>query len=414
MATKKKINWKKWLILALCGMAGSIIYRLPYLRETYYAPLQVATGATNAELGFLMSAYGIGNFLMYLPGGWFADKFSARKLMGISLVSTGLVGFYFATMPSYPMIVAIHFVWAITSVLTFWAVCVRVIRELGDSKEQGRLYGLWFFAKGVMSMLVGFLSVPLFAHFGEGLEGLQAAIIFYSIVCVLVGVACWFLITDDKLVEDEKSAFRIRHMKEALKQPSLWVAGVVTFCMWSIYIGFGMITPYFSDIFKMSETNAALVSILRVYVLLIVGGLLGGILADKCRSRIRFIIYATTGMLITSLVYVFLPGDSKWIAVAIVNMVLMGAAIQMCDAVYFSLIDEVDIPTRVTGTAAGLLSVLTYFPEIYAYTWVGNMVDSTPGIGGYKNVFIYMTEKGKWLWDVMGKTSGMFLQSLFV
>ena len=51
-------NWKRWITLALCGIAGSAIYKLPYLRETYYDAMQQATGATNAELGFLMTAYG--------------------------------------------------------------------------------------------------------------------------------------------------------------------------------------------------------------------------------------------------------------------------------------------------------------------------------------------------------------------
>ena len=51
----------------------------------------------------------------------------------------------------------------------------------------------------------------------------------------------------------------------------------------------------------------------------------------------------------------------------------------------------------------------------WSYIYVGVCLCVGGGGGGTINcVFIYMTEKGKWLWDVMGKTSGMFLQSLFV
>ena len=92
-------NWKRWITLALCGIAGSAIYKLPYLRETYYDAMQQATGATNAELGFLMTAYGLVNFLLYLPGGWAADRFSARKLMTFSLISTGISGFLLCDLP---------------------------------------------------------------------------------------------------------------------------------------------------------------------------------------------------------------------------------------------------------------------------------------------------------------------------
>ena len=47
------------------------------------------------------------------------------------------------------------------------------------------------------------------------------------------------------------------------------------------------------------------------------------------------------------------------------------------------------------------------------YMWVCVCVCGG-GVGTINCVFTYVTEKGKWLWDVMGKTSGMFLQSLFV
>lgn len=401
---KKKSNWRKWLVLALCGVAGSVIYKLPYLRETYYAAMQEATGATNAQLGFLMSAYGFVNFILYLPGGWAADRFSARKLMVFSLVSTGLTGFYYATFPSYTIIVLLHALWAVTTVFTFWAVCVRIIRELGESKEQGRLYGFWYLGKGLTSMIVGFISVPIFTRFGEGVSGLRATIIFYSIVTLLVGVACWFVIEDDTITGD-KSTFKFSEMKDVLKLPAAWVAGIVTFCMWSIYIGFGMVTPYLTQVFNMSEANVAIASILRAYVLFGIGGLVGGQLADRCKSRTRFMIYAFIGMIVFTTVYILLPGDAGHIALALTNMVALGSFIYCANAVFFSIIDEVNIPARVTGTAAGLISLLTYFPEIYAYTLVGDMVDKAPGVAGFRNVFIFMLVHA-----VIGLTAAFILQ----
>lgn len=380
---------KNWLTLALCGVAGSVIYKMPYLRETYYAALQEATGSTNAQLGMLMDVYGLVNFLLYLPGGYASDKFSARKLMVFSLVSAGVTGFYFATSPPFPVILALHGLWAVTTVFTFWAVCIRIIRELGDSAEQGRLFGFWYLGKGLTSMIVGFVSVPLFAKFGEGIGGLKVAIYFYAIICILTGIACWFVI-EDKTMEGEASASKFSDMATVFKIPGIWVADIATFCMWSIYIGFGMVTPYLSDVFHMSESNIALASILRAYVLFAIGGLVGGQLADRCKSRTHFMIYAFIGMIIFTGVYIFLPGDASKIGLALTNMVALGAFVYCANAVFFSLIDEVHVPAKVTGTAAGLMSMLTYFPEIYCYTMVGNMVDKNPGIVGYQHVFYFI------------------------
>jgi len=401
---EKKSSWRKWLTLALCGMAGSLIYKMPYLRETYYTAMQEATGATNAQLGLLMSVYGIVNFVLYLPSGWAADKFSARKLMTFSLVITGATGFYYATFPSFVMIVLLHALWAVTTVFTFWSVCVRIVRHLGESAEQGRLYGFWYLGKGLTSMIVGFISVPLFARFGEGVGGLRAAILFYSILTIVIGLLCWFLIPDDKL-EGEKSNFHFADMKIVLKKPAMWLAGFIAFCMWNIYIGFGMVTPYLTEVFGMNESQVAVASVVRAYILFAIGGFIGGRLADKCKSRTKFMIYAFCGMIIFTIVYIVLPGGTGMIKPALINMAALGVFIYCANAVFFSLIDEVNIPRKVSGTAAGLMSMITYSSEIYCYTMVGNMVDKNPGITGYRNVFIFMLACA-----VAGLIAGVILQ----
>ena len=56
----------KWMTLIIVAIAGGLMTKLPYLRETYMVPLQEATGATKTQLGLIMSAYGIVNFICYL------------------------------------------------------------------------------------------------------------------------------------------------------------------------------------------------------------------------------------------------------------------------------------------------------------------------------------------------------------
>lgn len=384
-----KSNTKKWLTLIILAMAGSAIYRLPYLRETYYVPLQQATGATNAQLGMLMSAYGLANFILYFPGGWAADRFSPKKLIAFSCISTGLVGFYFATLPSFPMLVLIHAVWAVTTVFTFWPVAIRIIRLLGDSKEQGKLFGLWHFGKGLTATILGFISVPIFARLGEGVMGLKGTIIFYSVTIIVVGILAYFIVEDEKTVE-ESSRIVIKDMLHVLKMPAVWLAGILIFATWSIYIGFGMVTPYLSDVFKMGVSLAAIVSSIRAYVLFAAGGLGGGFLADKLGSRIKFLLYCFVGMIIFTGVYYFMPPNPALVGIVVVNMILLGLFVYCAVAVFFSVIDEVNVPKQTTGTAAGLMCVVGYFPEIFCYTMVGKMVDNNPGVAGYRSVFLFM------------------------
>ena len=78
----------KWMTLIIVAIAGGLMTKLPYLRETYMVPLQEATGATKTQLGLIMSAYGIVNFICYFPGGILADKFSCKKLIIFSCFGT--------------------------------------------------------------------------------------------------------------------------------------------------------------------------------------------------------------------------------------------------------------------------------------------------------------------------------------
>ena len=40
----------KWMTLIIVAIAGGLMTKLPYLRETYMVPLQEATGATKTQL----------------------------------------------------------------------------------------------------------------------------------------------------------------------------------------------------------------------------------------------------------------------------------------------------------------------------------------------------------------------------
>lgn len=69
---KTNIKSKKIIVLILMMLALATIYVCPYLRYTFYIPLQEAMNLVgeNKKYGMLTSMYGIANFLLYIPGGW--------------------------------------------------------------------------------------------------------------------------------------------------------------------------------------------------------------------------------------------------------------------------------------------------------------------------------------------------------
>ena len=87
--------------MLVLGISGGIIFLLPYLKEIYYRPLADALGLSNTQVGLMMSAFGVTALISYFPGGWLADRYSPRALIATSMITTGLLGFYFATFPGF-------------------------------------------------------------------------------------------------------------------------------------------------------------------------------------------------------------------------------------------------------------------------------------------------------------------------
>ena len=77
----------------------------------------------------------------YFVGGIVADKFSARKLLTFSFIVTGLLGLWFSTFPGFTTSRIIFVLMGISTIITYWSACVKATRMLGDSSEQGRLFG---------------------------------------------------------------------------------------------------------------------------------------------------------------------------------------------------------------------------------------------------------------------------------
>lgn len=127
MANYKSNRGKKILTLILMIVSLNTIYVLPYLSYSYYTPLMEAMNLVGreADYGRLLNFYGIANVILYLPGGWVADKFDAKKLLVFSMISTGVLGLWEATFPSYEMLFVIYVMFAVTTVLTYWSSSIK-------------------------------------------------------------------------------------------------------------------------------------------------------------------------------------------------------------------------------------------------------------------------------------------------
>lgn len=414
MGMNKQSNMRKWLTVIIVAIAGGLITKLPYLRETYMEPLQQATGATMTQLGMIMSAYGIVNFICYFPGGVLADKFSSKKLIVISCFGTALAGLWYFTMPGFVWLVVIHGIFAVTTVFTFWAAMVKSVNRLGGPEEQGRLFGALEGGRGLVGTLVAFGSVAVFGMAVDDIGGMKNAILYYSILLMVAGILAAIFMENDTpavVTKKQKNPLNMQDFALVAKMPRVWLCGALGVCNYSALIFHGYVTAYLSEAFDLNATVVANLSVIRTYFMMMIGAFIAGFISDKIGSRIKFIQYAFIGMAVFATVYVAIPAGAGAVPLIVANFVCYGLCLYSIKALYFSTIDEVLVPKKLAGTASGIISLVTYAPEVFLYTVSGNMVDQYVGtatpLQGYINCFIAMA-----VLSVIGFACGLILTRL--
>lgn len=232
---KTKANGKKILVLVLMMMSLSTIYILPYLRYSFHIPLQEAMGLVgeNTKFGTLTSMYGIANFLLYIPGGWIADRFDPKKLLVFSLVSTGILGLWMATWPSYTILLVIYALFGVTTVLTFWSASIKCINVISASDEQGSMFGGLEAGRGIVSLIITTIFLGIYAWLqSDSSKAMSGVVIACSATMILVGIALAFLMpkTNATGVTNTTVKESLSAMGKAFKMPVTYILAGMLFC----------------------------------------------------------------------------------------------------------------------------------------------------------------------------------------
>jgi nitrate/nitrite transporter NarK len=380
---------RRWLIMACLSLSGGIIFLLPFLREVYYLPLQKALGISNTQLGVLMSVFGATALLTYFPGGWLADRISPRKLITFSMLATGLSGFYFATFPSYPLSIAIHGFWGITCSLTFWGAMIKATRNWAPSTEQGRAFGILESGRGIAELATSTAFLAVFARLGSGNLALSWVIILFSFTDMLIALMAWFTLLDTTRERGEAKEARpkigAKQVLAVLKMPVVWLISLVIMASYGAYWGSYYFTPYATDAFLMSVVFGGAIGVGKMW-LKPLSALGAGFLADRAGTS-RTVAWCLAILIASFGVFVLTPGNPKLILALIVNTAVASLAIFALRGIYFALLEEGRIPLAVTGTAAGIISVVGFTPDVFMPLVGGILLDRYPGGLGYKYFF---------------------------
>lgn len=375
------------------------MFSLPFHVARFFRPTLLAgLGITNTELGALFAVYGIVAALCYLPGGVLADRFPARRLMSASLALTGIGGLGLALLPGLRVQLIIYAGFGVTTILLFWAALIRATRAWGGVGGQGTAFGALDGGRGVFAAgLASLAAIPFRAAFvgdpptagaDERLHALRAVFLVYSAVTFAAAALVWLAVPDDGDGGEGRERLAWSRVGRVLADPRVWSQALIVFAAYCAYKGIDNYSLFVMQAYGLDEVAAA-DAVVRMAWLRPVAALAAGVLADRVRpTRAAMLCFGALAVGHGGLAWTA-PGAATagllWLSLGVTCAAAFGLR-----GVYFAVMDEARVPTAVTGTAVGLISLIGFMPEIFIAPLTGWLLDRRPGLAGHHDVFLLL------------------------
>ncbi|MCE2531249.1 MAG: MFS transporter [Acidimicrobiia bacterium] len=392
---------KRGLVLLALIAAGEAVFFLPFVLARVFRPtLLDVFGITNLELGTAFSLYGVVAMAAYFAGGPLADRFSARRLMALALLATGLGGVVLAGFPTPRTMNLLWAFWGMTTILLFWAAMIRATREWGGQSRQGRAYGLLDGGRGLLAALVATASVAVFAALlprdASAATPEELATAFRGVIWVFTGITLgiaalvWILVPDSTPGGEARDPqnpqkLSLSGVRAACRMPAVWLQAVIVVCAYTGYKATDDFSLLSRDALGFDDVQASGIGTLAFWIRA-AAAIAAGYLGDRIdASRVilwGFAILIGGCLLIASGVLV--PGPA-WMLIATIATASVG--IYALRGVYFALLAEGGVPLAYTGSAAGVVSVLGFTPDVFMGPLMGVLLDNSPGLPGHQHVF---------------------------
>lgn len=396
--SKKELNYtqlskgRRALLIFLSGAGSGMIYVPVYLKNVFYDQLLTGLNVTNAELGFLSGMYGIMAAILYLPCGIVADKIRLRTMAWVGFVTTAIVVFWYATLPSYPVLVLIFAIMAVTTILIFWGCRYKLLRFSASEEDYSAVVGVSYALYGLGGLALNGLAMALFNMMPSNQVGLSVSMTFIGAVLLILGIISFFAIPrfeGEVAVKGEGKGFNINELIAAFKHPGVWLASGTLFFVMFVYMGMNYTTPYLTAAYNADANLVNVIGMIRYYGLAIIAApILGGV-AKRINSPSKTMMVAMAAACICCIAYLVLPQEAGFLTIAIGVTLIIGFLANGAYGVASSVLTETHVPAHIFGAASGLLSVIGFLPESFMHQVFGGMIDKY-AVQGYTYIFIWL------------------------
>lgn len=392
MEQKKGLGGWVMAALMIAGLCYAASYSLPYIKGVFYGPMMEATGATNTQLGLIMSVYGFGNIVFNLIGGFVTDKLDYKKCIVVSLLGTTILSIWLALAPS---VMNMYIIWGLFGLTTFFVfnpAIFKLPRMIVPDELVGESIGFFSFAQSISYMIINFASLYVYNRSEAKVSQASAfsrVVWTYAAFTLVAALGCMLVfrkVKDVKKEGEEEDKFTFSQLFLVMKEPGLWMMIICGFCLYSTTLTASYFVPYFHDVFGVAITFAGILGVLNMYGGRLFSPILGKI-ATKTKYVSRMVVFGAV-FLFTLFVLVLL--FSAYVPVGVLVGVSLGTGVlsTLFTNICLAMTPEANVARNASGTAMGLYAAIAYAPDLFQHTLFGHWLDKY-GNTGYIYMFIF-------------------------
>lgn len=388
----------RYIRLTLFIVAGGSIYPLLYLRQNFELTLLSTFDISLAQLNQHSSILGVMFFLSYVPSGWVADRFTPRVLLSFSVFATGLLGIWYAQIPSSSQLLIIFGAWGVTTGLTFWSALLKGVALLAPGHLQARYFGLLEAGRGLFEALLASIAVAWFAYALSSLDAsdqsaMVQVIYFYSSVCLVTGPLLWLILDSGSGQADDAAGTAqsgaslgqtLRDLGDLLRNIRIWLVALCILAGYQIFYATYSYSNYLQVQFGLSAVAVGGLTTVRLWMRPL-GAVIAGFVGDRFHPvRSLGVLLAVSGLSLFALIV--MPSTAPW-AMLVGVVAGSSALIYGVRGIYWATFRTCNIAPERMGLAIGLVSMLGYTPEIYL-PWINTYLTTAyPGPLGFQIYF---------------------------
>lgn len=378
---------KKYILVCITTCT-CVVYWIPYACNDFYNHFLESYNITIGQAGQLLTFFGVAATPGYFFGGWLADKFNPKKLVVISSLSTGIIGLLVAFSSNFQLLQFLYLLFGVTTTFMHWSAFLKMIKNLGNNEEQGRLFGVYNFMFGAYGIFCTYLILLLMETSLEQ-YGFRGGMTVYCLLALISGVLTWIFVPYDsnkntELAGEDKVNFKF--ILKVLKMPVTWYIGFFTLGYFFIRSTIPYLNPYMTDGFGVSVAIAALLTNTLRSGMNLVAGPIGGTIIDRLKTSTPVVIVGSIATLLFTVALILVPIKNEMVILLLIVCVLMLFSSYINSTALYTPVSEAKIPFAYVGTVLGIASAIGYSSDIWLYNVCGHWIDSY-GIHGYMYIW---------------------------